>query len=254
MKQCVCCFTVKPEDTVLDAMKVIDYNKKGFCIVIDDEEHVLGVITDGDIRRSFISGKSLEDKLEDIYTKNCKTVLNEDSMEDVMTLFKNDKVNFLPIVDNCRKLVNLITKRQLHVILLSGNHVDLDYNFLGLDENVIDYEVFPKPWGFYKTTVLNDYHQAKVISVKPGCRLSLQSHNHREEHWIIVNGVGEVQIDDSVLPVYRGSSVFIPRGARHRVVNTDKREALVMAEVQIGDYLGEDDITRYEDDYGRANV
>lgn len=117
---------------------------------------------------------------------------------------------------------------------------------------MVDYEIFQRPWGFYKTTVLNDYFQSKVISVKPGQQLSLQSHNHREEHWIVAHGKGTVQIEQSEIRIESGSSLFIPKGTKHRLTNTDSSENLIITEVQIGDYLGEDDIVRYEDNYGRV--
>ena len=126
------------------------------------------------------------------------------------------------------------------------------FNFFSLDTSILDSEIYPRPWGFYKTTVLNEYYQAKVITVKPGGQLSLQSHSHREEHWIVVHGNGTVQLDQSVIAVSCGSSVFIPKGAKHRLTNTSLKETLIVTEVQIGDYLGEDDIVRYEDRYGRA--
>ena len=106
--------------------------------------------------------------------------------------------------------------------------------------------------GYYKTTVLNKYFQSKIISVKSHEKLSLQSHNHREEHWTVVHGRGTVQIDNSIINVYCGSSIFIPKGAKHRLMNIDDKESLIITEVQIGDYLGEDDIIRYEDLYGRV--
>ena len=81
--------------------------------------------------------------------------------------------------------------------------------------------------------------------------MSLQSHNHREEHWIEAHGNGTVQIEKSIINVSCGSSLFIPMGVKHRLTNTDKKENLIITEVQIGDYLGEDDIVRYEDIYGR---
>ena len=140
----------------------------------------------------------------------------------------------------------------MHALLLQNIHADLSYDFFSLDTGVIDHEIFQRPWGFYKTTVLNDFYQSKIISVKPGGQLSLQSHNRREEHWIVVHGTGTVQIDESVFNVTCGSSVFIPKGARHRLINTGTTETLVVTEVQIGDYLGEDDIVRYEDIYGRV--
>lgn len=131
-------------------------------------------------------------------------------------------------------------------------HADINYDFTTLDDSVVDYEIFQRPWGFYKTTILNDYFQSKVISVKPGQQLSLQSHNHREEYWIVAHGTGTVQIEKSIINVSCGSSLFIPMGAKHRLTNTDERENLIITEVQIGDYLGEDDIVRYEDIYGRT--
>ncbi len=105
--------------------------------------------------------------------------------------------------------------------------------------------------GGYWTSILNNYFQSKVITVKPGGQLSLQSHVHREEHWTIVYGKGTVRLDDSIINVSRGQVIYIPKGCKHRLINTDKKENLIISEVQIGDYFGEDDIIRYEDAYGR---
>ena len=116
----------------------------------------------------------------------------------------------------------------------------------------VDFEAVQRPWGFYKTTALSESFQSKIISVNPGGKLSLQSHQHREEHWIVVEGTGTVQLDESIKTILRGSSVFIPKECKHRLTNTDNTKALVIAEIQIGDYLGEDDIVRYEDQYGRV--
>ena len=98
---------------------------------------------------------------------------------------------------------------------------------------------------------MNDYYQSKIICVYPKEQLSLQSHDRREEHWIIAHGTGIVQIGKSYIDAKCGDSIFIPRGCKHRLMNTDEKESLVITEVQIGDYFGEDDIHRYEDIYGR---
>ena len=245
-------YTVNENSSIIMALERIDSNCAGFLVVIDNDERVLGVISDGDIRRGVIKGASNEDPISDIYTKNAKIVKITDGIESVAEIFKNQAIRFLPIVDDEGRLKNIITKNQLHTLLLLDLHADLEYEFDSLDTSVIDYEVFFRPWGFYKTTVLNDYYQAKVISVKPSEKLSLQSHEHREEHWIIVHGEGVVQVDDSLFDVTCGSSLFIPKGAKHRATNSSSTESLIIAEVQIGDYLGEDDIIRYEDIYGRA--
>ncbi len=113
------------------------------------------------------------------------------------------------------------------------------------------HDIYDKPWGTYEIIASSDSFQSKVIIVKPNQKLSLQSHKHREEHWIIVKGEGMVQLDKSFIPVKIGCSVFIPKGENHRITNAHNTEELIFIEVQIGSYLGEDDIVRYEDIYGR---
>ena len=245
-------YVISEDEPLLAALKKIDANRQGFLVVADGRDVVLGVLTDGDIRRAFIRGWAASDSLKGVYTRKPRMARAREGFTQVAELFKDQKVKFLPIVDGQGRLVNIITKGQLHALLLRDIHADLSYDFLSLDTGVLDHEVFQRPWGFYKTTVLNDYYQAKVISIRPGGQLSLQSHRFREEHWIVVHGNGTVQVDGSLLEVRCGSSLFIPRGAKHRVTNTDQGESLIITEVQIGDYLGEDDIVRYEDKYGRA--
>ena len=112
---------------------------------------------------------------------------------------------------------------------------------------------FPKdhrPWGWYETLVLADRFQVKRIHVHPGAALSLQSHVHRSEHWIVVAGTAKVTVDDKVQLLSENQSIYIPLGAVHRMENPG-RVPMVLIEVQTGPYLGEDDIIRYEDIYAR---
>ena len=114
-------------------------------------------------------------------------------------------------------------------------------------------EVFPvdhRPWGWFESLILSECFQVKRICVNPGASLSLQSHKFRSEHWIVVEGVAKVTIDDRVELVEAGQSVYVPQGAIHRMENTGARP-MVLIEVQIGTYFGEDDIIRYEDAYAR---
>ena len=114
-------------------------------------------------------------------------------------------------------------------------------------------EAFPvdhRPWGWFESLVIGDRFQVKRIVVKPGAALSLQSHHHRSEHWIVVAGTARVTVDDEVRLISENESVYIPLGARHRMENPGKLP-MVLIEVQTGSYLGEDDIIRYEDVYAR---
>lgn len=245
-------YTVFEHEKIIDALRKIDANKQGFVIVVDASYKVCGVLTDGDIRRMFIRGCDAAESISTVYTRAAKIIAVSDGFNVVTELFKNQAIKFLPVVDEQGRLINIITKSQMHALLLQDIHFDLLYDFSSLDTSIVDYEIFQRPWGYYKTTVLNDYFQGKIISIKPGRQLSLQSHVHREEHWIVVHGTGTVQLDDSFLTVTCGSSVFIPKGCRHRLSNIDEKENLIITEVQIGDYFGEDDIIRYEDVYGRV--
>ncbi|SLN56593.1 mannose-1-phosphate guanylyltransferase/mannose-6-phosphate isomerase [Roseisalinus antarcticus] len=108
-----------------------------------------------------------------------------------------------------------------------------------------------RPWGWYETLILSDRFQVKRIHVHPGAALSLQSHVHRSEHWIVVSGTAKVTVDDDVKLLTENQSVYIPLGAVHRMENPGK-VPMVLIEVQTGAYLGEDDIIRYEDVYARG--
>ena len=245
-------YVIGEEATILDALAKIDANKDGFLIVTDEMDATLGTLTDGDIRRAFLRGKTVKDSIKEIYNKTFTCLENTQKITDAIEIFKNNATKFLPILDGEHKLVNILTKQQMHSLLILDIHADLGYNFLELDDTILEHEVFQRPWGYYKTSLMNDYFQSKLICINPGGKLSLQSHARREEHWIIAHGNGVVQIGESLINVTRGSSLFIPKGCKHRVTNVDEKESLIITEVQLGDYFGEDDITRYEDVYGRV--
>ena len=114
--------------------------------------------------------------------------------------------------------------------------------------------MFPKdhrPWGWFESLVIGGRFQVKRINVHPGAALSLQSHHHRAEHWIVVEGTAKVTVDENVTLVTENQSVYIPLGAVHRMENPGK-VPMVLIEVQTGSYLGEDDIIRYDDIYARG--
>ncbi len=109
-----------------------------------------------------------------------------------------------------------------------------------------------RPWGWYEQRGQGHRFQVKYLMVKPGTKLSLQSHHHRAEHWVVVSGTAEVTVDDNIRLLTENQSVYIPLGAKHRLSNPGKVPALLV-EIQSGPYLGEDDIVRYEDDFNRDN-
>ncbi len=108
-----------------------------------------------------------------------------------------------------------------------------------------------RPWGHYLSVVQSNRWQVKLIQVKPGEKLSLQMHHHRSEHWIVVSGTAKIEVDNKIEILCENQSVYIPLGSKHRLSNPGKIP-LTLIEVQSGSYVGEDDIVRIEDIYGRS--
>jgi mannose-1-phosphate guanylyltransferase/mannose-6-phosphate isomerase len=108
-----------------------------------------------------------------------------------------------------------------------------------------------RPWGWYESIALGPRFQVKRIVVNPGAALSLRPHNHRSEHWVVVEGTAKVTVDHDVKTVTENQSIYIPLGAVHRMENPGKLP-LTLIEVQTGSYFGEDDIIRYDDVYARG--
>lgn len=115
----------------------------------------------------------------------------------------------------------------------------------------IEHTFEERPWGKFEILRDQSHFKSKVIQVDPYQQISYQSHAQREEHWVITKGVGEVVLNDQVIPVKAGTYIHIPLGAKHRIRNTGA-QPIEFIEVQLGSYFGEDDIVRYQDDYQRS--
>ena len=114
-------------------------------------------------------------------------------------------------------------------------------------------KIINKPWGYYEVLDSQEGFLIKKIFVKTKEKLSLQSHKHRSEHWVVVRGSAKVTIDDNIYNLEMNESIYIPLGSKHRLENRGEKD-LIITEIQIGDYLDEEDIIRYEDIYGREVI
>nr|WP_205664694.1 cupin domain-containing protein [Ammonifex thiophilus] len=119
------------------------------------------------------------------------------------------------------------------------------------DERAVVHRTAYRPWGSYTVLEEGERYKIKRLTVLPGKKLSLQRHYHRSEHWVVVRGTARITVDGEEKLLRPGESVFIPAGLSHRLENPGK-VVLELIETQIGEYLGEDDIERLEDDFGRA--
>ncbi|WP_324171540.1 CBS domain-containing protein [Sulfurimonas sp.] len=243
-------FIIDSNASILSAMQKIDVNKESFLLCINKGGLLDGTLTDGDIRRYIVKSKNLDANVADVMSKNFESLDTDDTFRDIAEKFKSRKIQFLPILKN-KKLKNILTKKQFHIMLLEDMKIDLLKDFSLYDEKNLEHEIYNKPWGFYKSTLFTELAQSKVITVFPNEELSLQEHKKREEHWVIIKGKAKVVLGDSELLLNAGKYVYIPKGVKHQIVNLSKNENLIFAEVQLGEYFGEDDIIRYKDKYNR---
>ena len=157
-------------------------------------------------------------------------------------------------IQGLKDIVVVDTEDVLFISSKSQSHQvgDMVKKFKELNKVSVDLhkKVF-RPWGWYKSIEEGQSFQVKIISVKPGSKLSLQSHKYRSEHWISIKGEALVTCDANTIILKENESTFIPLGSKHRLENTTS-ESIEIVEIQVGVYLGEDDIERYEDDYGRS--
>ncbi len=241
---------INNNETIKNVLKKIQVNKKRFLICVDNCNRVTGVITDGDIRRAFLNDLTIKNTIENICSNNFEYLSLDSSFDRICEKFKSEKIDFLPIVDIDMKLVNVITKKHFHILLLENIDFNLTDDFSKYDDYILEHEIYNRPWGFYKSTILTSHAQGKVITVFPKSELSLQEHKKREEHWVIIKGKGKVVLGESLIDVYPGKYIYIPKGCKHQIIN-DGNENIIFSEVQLGEYFGEDDIIRYSDKYGR---
>jgi mannose-1-phosphate guanylyltransferase/mannose-6-phosphate isomerase len=245
-------YIINEDVNIREALERIDANHRGFLVVVDNTHKVRGTLTDGDVRRAVIAGVGLDDPIKGCYVKNCVSLQITEDISAAVDLFTNESLEFIPLLEEDGSLVNIITRNAFHTCIIQEQSIDLRYDFLSVDETSIFHEYFYRPWGYHKTVVKNSVFHSKILLIKPRATLSLQMHKQRDEHWLIIDGFGTIQLEASVLSVKPGDYHYIPRRTKHRVVNDSNTKNLLIFEVQLGEYFGEDDILRFEDAYGRS--
>ena len=188
-----------------------------------------------DEQGNVLTGDVLVHDVQDCYVHSTSRLVAAVGMENHVIVETKDAVLVTPKnrVQDVKELVNLLKKASR-------------------PESSLHREVF-RPWGSYDSLDSGERYQVKHLSVNPGGVLSLQLHNKRAEHWVVVSGTARITCDDRVFDLKENESTYIPLGAKHRIENPGTQQ-LHIIEVQSGSYLGEDDIVRFEDNYGRKGT
>ena len=191
-------------------------------------------IAEKDIKGNVTSGKVLLEKVKNSYVKSESRLIVAMDIENLVVVETQDAI-MIANKKSSQNVKNIVTK------LIKNN----------FEEATLHRKVF-RPWGEYLLISEGDGWQVKIITVYPEASLSLQMHKFRTEHWIIVSGKALVEVDEDKKLLKKNESTYIPLGSKHRLSNPGS-EPLILIEVQSGSYLGEDDIYRFEDNYGRGS-
>jgi mannose-1-phosphate guanylyltransferase / mannose-6-phosphate isomerase len=253
MKPFIKPYLLKSDQVILDAFSLFENNKCTFALVVEEEGKLLGTVSNGEIREALIKNRNIDQLLSEVVNEEHPFLKTSDNFHRVAVLFRTPGTEFLPILNPEGIPVNIMTKEQFHHLLLNDIDYDFSTNFFSLNvENKI-YDVVNRPWGFYKSLLFSDFSQAKILNVFPGEEFSLQKHSKREEYWVVVKGKGLMTLGASSYNVEPGQQIFIPKETIHQMRNNEKEGNLIIVEVQMGDYFGEDDIVRIKDKYGRVD-
>ena len=181
---------------------------------------------------NFVKGKVFLEKSTNCYMRSESSLLVGVGLENLVAIETNDAV-LVANKFNSQEIKNIVKKLKENEITEGQSHL----------------KIF-RPWGYYLTLIQESNWRVKLINVKSGEKLSLQKHSYRSEHWVVVSGQAKVELNDRKLILEENEGIFIPIGSKHRLIN-EKDIPLFLIEVQCGSYLGEDDIIRFEDKYGR---
>ena len=189
-------------------------------------------ISKKDNNNNFIKGKIITKDTTNCYLRSEKRLISTIGIKDLIIVETSDAILIADKSQSqeVKNVVNLLKEQ-------------------GIPEGQEHKRIY-RPWGFYESIIDEERWQVKIINVNPGEKLSLQMHHHRSEHWIVVSGTASVEIDEKEITLHENQSSYIPIGSKHRLSNPGKI-TLKLIEVQSGSYLGEDDIERFEDNYGR---
>ncbi len=187
-----------------------------------------------DSDKNYIKGKVISENTKNSYLRSESRLLVGIGLDNLIVVETNDAV-LVADKDQSQLVKNIVRKLKEQKIIEGQNH-----------KKVL------RPWGHYISIVNDKRWQVKLISVKPGGKLSLQMHHHRSEHWVVVTGTAKIELDNKTRILTENKSIYIPLGSKHRLSNPGKID-LLLIEIQSGAYVGEDDIVRFEDNYGRLD-
>ncbi len=219
-------------------ISVMENTKNGVVLPLDADWNDIGSwesvweTSEKDENNNVLKGNIVVEDSQNCYLRGEQRIIAGIGLKDLVVVETNDAVLISKKNDTqkVKKIVGILKEK-------------------GFEASYKHQKIY-RPWGHYLSLAGEKRWQVKSILVNPGEQLSLQMHHHRSEHWIVVSGTAKVELDGEIKVLSENESIYIPLGSRHRLINPGKID-LILIEVQSGSYVGEDDIVRFEDKYGR---
>ena len=238
--------------TLFDALQKIHHNPGKALIVIDAYGRLEGVIDENLLREGLLRARSMEASLSVLPLSTVEAVHVDTPFDEVIKVVFGSRRTLIPVLDARDRVINGLSRDQFHQLLIEDLDWDPRMDFTQLHTDSLHQDAVFRPWGFYKSLLTTEFSQTKIISLDPGQEISCQKHFHREEYWTVIRGEGIFRLDDDRFLVEKGFTVRIPKESVHWIRNTQTEGALILMEVQMGEYFGEDDIVRLSDKYHRS--
>jgi len=238
--------------TLFEALQKLHHNTEKSLIVVDGFGRFEGVLDENLLREGLLRTRSMEASLAVLPLSADEAVHLDMPLDEVIKVVFGSSRSLIPVLDSRDRVINGLNRDQLHQLLVEDLEWDPRMDFTQLRTDFQHQDAVFRPWGFYKSLLTTEFSQTKIISLAPGQEISLQKHFHREEFWTVIQGEGIFRLDDDRALVEKGFTVRIPKEAVHWIRNTQTDRALILMEVQMGDYFGEDDIVRLSDKYRRS--
>ena len=219
-------YIINYEESIKSALKKIDGNHLGI-IFIEKNNKVIGVATDGDIRRYLLKHDLIDTQISKCINKKFKFLYKKEASQSKILKSFSNKIRVIPILNNKKELVSVVSNK------------------------TISYSTtVHKPWGYYNTIVDTKDYLIKNIVIFPKQSISLQIHNYRSEHWIVLDGSADILIGNEKIKLKKNQSTYVPVKKKHKITNNASKPLLIL-ETQLGSKLSENDIVRLEDQYNR---
>ena len=240
MTECISRICVESDCALSGLLEVFERESRRYALVVNGQRRLIGIVTEGDVRRYLIAGGRLSSKVSVVMTTNFVSVSAPADRGLVKEAFDASEVDILPVVNSSGQPLALVSREDFWGSIVSGDSQRITEGYVS---PIVPFSVVTRKWGYFFSIHKSDVCHSKILYLAPRASISLQYHHQREEHWVIISGRAEIICGDERIKAGPGDYIKIDVGVVHKLINSGEDE-LMVHELQLGSYFGDDDIVR----------